>query len=82
MENTPSQKKYVDFGLLYFFFVDVFLLRIVVGGGGGMFPTVSKNSTNLNLHFSIGDYKNLSIFEKSLRVHLKISALRCVGARL
>ena len=80
MENTPSQKKYVDFGLLYFFFVDVFLLRIV-GGGGGMFPTVSKNSTNLNLHFSIGD-KNLSIFEKSLRVHLKISALRCVGARL
>ncbi len=81
MENTPSQKKYVDFGLLYFFFVDVFLLRIVVGGGGGMFPTVSKNSTNLILHFSIGD-KNLSIFEKSLRVHLKISALRCVGARL
>ena len=55
MENTPSQKKYVDFGLLYFFFVDVFLLRIVGGGGGGMFPTVSKNSTNLNLHFSIGD---------------------------
>ena len=53
MENTPSQKKYVDFGLLYFFFVDVFLLRIVVGGGGGMFPTVSKNSTNLNLHFSM-----------------------------
>lgn len=48
-----------------------------------LFPTVSKNSTNksLNLHFSIGD-KNLSIFEKSLRVHLKISALRCVGARL
>ena len=81
MENTPSQKKYVDFGLLYFFFVDVFLLRIVGGGGGGMFPTVSKNSTNLILHFSIGD-KNLSIFEKSLRVHLKISALRCVGARL
>ena len=60
MENTPSQKKYVDFGLLYFFFVDAFLLRIVGGGGGGMFPTVSKNSTNksLNLHFSIGD-KNL-----------------------
>ena len=81
MENTPSKKKYVDFGLLYFFFVDVFLLRIVGGGGGGMFPTVSKNSTNLNLHFFYGD-KNLFLKNHYVRVHLKISALRCVGTRL
>ena len=52
MENTPSQKKYVDFGLLYFFFVDAFLLRIVGGGGGGMIPDCLEELDEQKLKFA------------------------------